>query len=84
MNIWFQKKIYYNYGNVKDSLRVIIYKIENWEIHLSLPRESWTLDSDIKGDLMEKVSHALIRKLGEFESSKIIDIQHRRDSSSLA
>ena len=82
--IIFQNKNYYNYGNVVDSLRIIIYKIENWEIHIGLPRESWTLDSDIKGDLIEKVSHALIRKLGEFESSKIVDIQHRRDSSSLA
>ena len=82
--IIFQNKNYYNYGNVVDSLRIIIYKIENWEIHLGLPRDSWTLDSDIRGDLIEKVSHALIRKLGEFESSKIVDIQHRRDSSSLA
>ena len=82
--IIFQNKNYYNYGNVVDSLRIIIYKIENWEIHLGLPRDSWTLDSDIKGDLIEKVSHALVRKLGEFESSKIIDMQQIRDSSSLA
>ncbi|MEK9931658.1 MAG: hypothetical protein VW557_13045 [Rhodospirillaceae bacterium] len=82
--IIFQNKNYYNYGNVVDSLRIIIYKIQNWEIHLGLPRESWSIDSDIKGDLIEKVSHALIRKIGEFESSKIIDIQHRKDSSSLA
>ncbi|MFL2774228.1 MAG: MraY family glycosyltransferase [bacterium] len=81
--IIFQNKNYYKYGNVVDSLRIIIYKIENWEIHLGLPRDSWTLDSDIKGDLIEKVSHALVRKIGEFESSKIVDIQHRRDSSSL-
>ena len=82
--IIFQNKNYYNYGNVVDSLRIIIYKIENWEIQLGLPRDSWTLDSDIKGDLIEKVSHALVRKIGEFESSKIVDIQYRRDSSSLA
>ena len=78
--IIFQNKNYYNYGNVVDSLRIIIYKIENWEIHLGLPRESWSIDSDIKGDLMEKVSYALIRKIGELESSKIVDIQQRRDS----
>ena len=52
--IIFQNKNYYNYGNVVDSLRIIIYKIENWEIHFGLPRESWSIDSDIKGDLMEK------------------------------
>ena len=39
--IIFQNKNYYNYGNVVDSLRIIIYKIENWEIHLGLPEEEW-------------------------------------------
>ena len=29
---------------------------------------------------MEKVSYALIRKIGELESSKVFDIQQRRDS----
>ena len=29
---------------------------------------------------MEKVSYALIRKIEEFEFSKVIDIQKRRDS----
>jgi len=82
--IIFQKKNYYNYGDVEDSLRIIIYKIEKWEIHLGLPRESWSIDSDIKGDLMEKVSYALVRKLEELKSSKVVDIEQRRDSSSLA
>ena len=80
----YEGKDCYYYGSDNDSLRIIIYKFRNWEIHLGLPRDSWTLDSDIKGDLIEKVSHALVRKIGEFESSKIVDIQHRRDSSSLA
>ena len=78
--IKFQKKNYYNFGNFDDSLRIIIYKIQKWEIHLGLRIESWSIDSDIKGDLMEKVSYALIKKIGELESSKIVDIQQRRDS----
>ena len=82
--ITLKKENYYNYGDVEDSLRIIIFKIQNWEIHLGLPRESWSIDSDIKGDLIEKVSHALVRKIGEFESSKIVDIQHRRDLSNHA
>ena len=81
--IRFQKKNFYKYGNVEDSLRIIIYKFQKWEIHLGLPRESWSIDSDIKGDLMEKVSYALIRKIEEFESSKVIDIKKRRDSETL-
>ena len=82
--IIFQNKNYNNYGDIEDSSRIVVYKIQNWKIQLGLPIESWSIDSDIKGDLMEKVSHALVRKIGEFESSKIVDIQHRRDSSSLA
>ena len=78
-DVIFQKKNYYKYGDLGDSLRIIIYKIQNWEIHLGLPRESWSIDSDIKGELMEKVSYALIRKLGEFETSKVVDIQQRRE-----
>ena len=79
-----QKKNFYNYGNVEDSLRIIIYKILNWEIHIGLPRESWSIDSDIKGDLIEKVSYALVRKLVELESSKVVDMQQRLDSTNLA
>ena len=42
-----------------------------------------TLDSDIKGGLIEKVSYALVRKIGEYESSKIVDMQKKRDSAPL-
>ena len=42
------------------------------------------MNVDIKGDLMEKVSYALIRKIGEIESSKIVDIQQKLDSKTLA
>ena len=82
--ILFQNKNYFKFGDDEDSLRIVIYKIQNWEIHLGLPRESWSIDSDIKGDLMEKVSYALIRKIGELESSKVVDIQQRRVSTTLA
>jgi len=75
--IIFQNKNYYNYGNVVDSLRIIIYKIENWEIHLGLPRESWSIDSDVKGDLMEKVFNALVKRLELLESSKVLESQKK-------
>ena len=63
------------YGSDHDSLRIIIYKFRNWEIHLGLPRESWSIDSDIKGDLMEKVFNALVNRLELLESSKVIEPQ---------
>ena len=63
------------YGSDNDSLRIIIYRFRNWEIHLGLPRESWSIDSDVKGDLMEKVFNALVKRLELLESSKVIEPQ---------
>ena len=63
------------YGSDNDSLRIIIYRFRNWEIHLGLPRESWSIDSDIKGDLMEKVFNALVKRLELLESSKVLEPQ---------
>ena len=65
------------YGSDNDSLRIIIYRFRNWEIHLGLPRESWSIDSDVKGDLMEKVFNALVNRLELLESTKVVDMQQR-------
>ena len=63
------------YGSDNDSLRIIIYRFRNWEIHLGLPRQSWSIDSDVKGDLMEKVFNALVKRLELLESTKVVDMQ---------
>ena len=68
-------KNYHYYGSDNDSLRFIIYRFRNWEIHLGLPRESWSIDSDVKGDLMEKVFNALVKRLELLESSKVLEPQ---------
>ncbi|MEK9836980.1 MAG: MraY family glycosyltransferase, partial [Deltaproteobacteria bacterium] len=65
------------YGSDNDSLRFIIYRFRNWEIHLGLPRESWSIDSDVKGDLMEKVFNALVKRLELLESSKVLESQKK-------
>ena len=70
-------KDYNYYGSDNDSLRFIIYKFRNWEIHLGLPRESWSIDSDVKGDLMEKVFNALVKRLELLEPTKVVDMQQR-------
>ena len=70
-------KDYHYYGSDNDSLRIIIYRFRNWEIHLGLPRESWSIDSDVKGDLMEKVFNALVNRLELLESTKVVDMQQR-------
>ena len=71
----FEGKYYHYYGSDNDSLRFIIYRFRNWEIHLGLPRESWSIDSDVKGDLMEKVFNALVKRLELLESSKVLEPQ---------
>ena len=70
-------KDYHYYGSDNDSLRIIIYRFRNWEIHLGLPRESWSIDSDVKGDLMEKVFNALVKRLELLEPTKVVDMQQR-------
>ena len=71
----YEGKDCYYYGSDNDSLRIIIYRFRNWEIHLGLPRESWSIDSDVKGDLMEKVFNALVKRLELLESSKVLEPQ---------
>ena len=71
----YEGKDCYYYGPDNVSLRIIIYRFRNWEIHLGLPRESWSIDSDVKGDLMEKVFNALVKRLELLESSKVLETQ---------
>ena len=49
---------------------------------LYVNRNGWEVvpNSSGGGDLMEKVSHTLIKKLEHLESTKVVDIQHRLDS----
>ena len=72
---------YYKNKLFEDSLRIIIYKIEKWEVHFGLPRESWSIDSDVKEDLMEKASNALVRRLEQLESSNEIELKQGVDSA---
>ena len=68
-------KTYENQVTFEESLRIIIFKFNIWEIHLGLPQESWTIDSDVKADLMEKTSEVFSRRLQQFESPKVVEIK---------
>lgn len=59
----------------EESMRIIIFKFEIWEIHLGLPQESWTIDSDVKAVLMEKASEAFFRRLQQLESPEVVEIK---------
>jgi len=46
-----------------------------WEIRLALPESSWKIDSDIKGDLLERVSLAFLVRLEQLEVPSVIHLK---------
>ena len=68
-------KPYQKQETFETSLRIIIIKFEDWEIHLGLPRESWRIDSDVKADLIEKASEAFSKRLKRLESPKVVEMK---------
>ena len=54
------------------SHRMLLFLQGTWEVRLALPESSCNIDFDVKGDLLERVSLALMTRLEELESpSKI-------------
>ena len=62
--------LYRDNGTFEDSLRIVIFKNGDWEMQLGLPQSSWTIDSDVKSEMMEKVSTALAIRLDKLENKK--------------
>ena len=50
------------------------FKQGSYEMLLGLHESSWTIDSDFKGDLLESVSIALIRRLEKLEHDAVTPI----------
>ena len=50
------------------SHRMLVFRQEDWEVRITLPEHSWNIDSDVKSQLLEKVSFSLMRRLGQLES----------------
>ncbi len=58
-----------------DSLhRTLYFKQGPYEMQLALPESSWKIDSDFKGNLLESVSIALIRRLEQLKHDSVITI----------
>ena len=55
--------------------RMLKFQQGNWEVLMALPESSWKTDSDIKGDLLERVSLAFLVRLEQLEKSSIIPIK---------
>jgi len=54
--------------------RMLMFQKESWEIRLGLPESSWKIDSDIKGDLLGKVSRAFLYRLEQLEKPSLIQL----------
>ena len=55
--------------------RMLMFKQENWEVRIALPESSWKIDSDVKGDLLEKVSLAFLARLKQLKTPTVIQMK---------
>jgi hypothetical protein len=47
------------------SFRELIFREEEYEIHLALDESTVRLDSDVKGELLDRVTHELLRQFSQ-------------------
>ena len=55
--------------------RMLMFQHEEWEVRIALPESSWKIDSDVKGNLLERVSHAFLVRLKQLESPSVINLK---------
>ena len=55
--------------------RMLMFQQGAWEIRLALPESSWKIDSDIKGDLLKRVSLAFLTRLEKLETPSVIHLK---------
>ena len=55
--------------------RMLMFQQESWEIRMALPESSWKIDSDVKGDLLERVSQAFLVRLEQLEEPSVIHLK---------
>jgi len=65
-------------GPENQSHRMLMFQNEKWEVKMNLPEASWKIDSDVKGNLLERVSLAFLIRLGQLESSSVINLKKSR------
>jgi len=58
--------------------RVLLFQHGAWEVLMALPESSWKIDSDVKGDLLERVSLAFLSRLEQLETPSVINIKKNR------
>ena len=64
-------------GPEDNSHRSLVFKQKEWEVRVTLPQHSWNIDSDVKSQLLEKVSFALMTRLQQLESPSVIKMKKK-------
>jgi len=62
-------------GPENHSHRMLMFQHEKWEVRMALPESSWKIDSDVKGNLLERVSLAFLIRLKQLESPSVINLK---------
>jgi hypothetical protein len=55
--------------------RMLMFQQGAWEMRMALPESSWKIDSDVKGDLLERVSLAFLARLEQIETPSVIHLK---------
>ena len=68
MELYQKSSMIKGHGPIDPSHRRLLFSKNEWEVRLALSETNWTLDSDVKNELLEYVSLALINRLEQLDS----------------
>ena len=64
-------------GPENQAHRILMFQHTEWELRMALPESSWKVDSDVKGNLLERVSIEFLVRLKQLESSSVINLKKK-------
>ncbi len=67
--------VFWQSGPENQLHRMLMFQQGAWEIRMALPESSWMIDSDIKGDLLKRVSLSFLVRLEQLEKPSIIHLK---------
>jgi len=70
-----KESVFWQNGPENQLHRMLMFQQGSWEMRMALPESSWKIDSDVKGDLLESVSLALLARLEQLETPSVIHIK---------
>jgi len=68
MELYKKSSKVWNQGTIDNEHHMILFCQNEWEVRLALSKINWTIDSDVKHKLMERVTLALINRIKKLDS----------------